>query len=128
MTNTRLTDVEILESRYPQLMIESFSVNNNNTDDEEEDDEFRGGRGVTRIYRFRQDLTFSILSERRVFQPQGCRGGRPGTRGRNTWLRGKGSGGARVSVSLGSKATIQGRAGDLVEIVTPGGAGYKTKR
>ncbi|KAL2264680.1 hypothetical protein VTJ83DRAFT_7190 [Remersonia thermophila] len=82
MTNTRITDAEIFERRYPVLLRE-FSIRRGSGGR----GQHRGGDGVVRDIEFRIPLQVSILSERRVYQPYGLRGGEPGQRGLNLWVR-----------------------------------------
>lgn len=84
------------------------------------DGTFRGGDGIVRRVEFRKDLTVSLLSDRRAFQPYGLAGGQPGARGQ-TVIKYRGDG--RV-VNLGGKNTVALGAGDEVCIKTPGGGGY----
>jgi len=113
MTNTRITDVEILERRFP-VAIETFAVRRGSGGA----GEHPGGDGIVRIYRFFEDLDFSILSERRVFAPFGLAGGAPGARGRNVLIRD-----GRM-YDLGGKVQLQVKKGDTIRIETPGGGGY----
>lgn len=69
MTNTRITDPEILEKRYP-IILRTFCLNPGTGGE----GKFRGGDGVVRELVFRTAMTLSILSERRVFQPYGLKG------------------------------------------------------
>merc|ERR1712003_583364 len=74
-TNTRITDPEILERRYP-VLLHQFSIRTGS-----------GGDGVIRELEPLRPLTMSILSERRVLAPYGMNGGQPGKPGRNLLLR-----------------------------------------
>merc|ERR1711881_175753 len=76
MTNTRITDPEILEKRYP-VVLHKFAVNVGSGGD----GMFRGGDGVLREMLFRRSQVLSVLTERRVLQPYGIKGGEPGQRG-----------------------------------------------
>eukprot|EP00981_Chlorochromonas_danica_P003519 scaffold659_cov192-Ochromonas_danica.AAC.32 len=117
MTNTRITDVEILERRYP-VIVRQFSIRQGSGGE----GRFRGGDGVVRELEFTKPLTVSILSERRAFQPYGLYGGQPGARGLNLlFLRS-----ADRLVSLGGKNTVSVLSGDRLTIYTPGGGGYGT--
>ncbi len=113
MTNTRITDVEVLERRYP-VCIERFELRKDSGGAGRK----RGGEGIVRIYRMLEPLTFSILSERRVFAPFGLKGGEAGKKGENILLRN-----GRM-YSLGSKIQIETEAEDRIIIKTPGGGGY----
>eukprot|EP00041_Stephanoeca_diplocostata_P036137 m.1303321 g.1303321 ORF g.1303321 m.1303321 type:complete len:1307 (-) comp24810_c0_seq15:248-4168(-) len=119
MTNTRITDPEVLERRYP-VVLEKFMLR----DGSGGDGAFVGGDGVVRHTRFRKDLTLSVLSERRSIAPYGLCGGANGQVGLNVLVR-KATG---QRISLGSKCTTAVRAGDVFELNTPGGGGYGTPR
>jgi 5-oxoprolinase (ATP-hydrolysing) len=109
MTNTRLTDVEILEARYP-VRVRSFSVRRGSGGN----GLYRGGDGLVRELEFLREVEVSILSERRAMNPFGLAGGGPGERGRNLW-NGR---------DVGGKARFSAQPGDVVRIETPGGGGY----
>ena len=82
MTNTRCTDVEILERRYPVLLHELSTREGSGGKGR-----WNGGDGVVRDMEFHIPLQVSILSERRVNQPYGLKGGEGGQRGRNLWIK-----------------------------------------
>lgn len=113
MTNTRITDVEILERRFP-VAVESFAIRRGSGGS----GKHAGGNGLVRVYRFFEPLDFSILSERRVFAPFGLAGGGDGARGRNLLIRH-----GRV-YNLGSKVQLKVEKEDRIRIETPGGGGY----
>lgn len=117
MTNTRITDVEILERRYP-VIVRQFAVRRGSGGA----GKHRGGDGVIRELQFTRPLTVSILSERRAFQPYGLAGGAPGARGMN--LLQINDGDRARTVNLGGKNTVQIQRGDRLIIHTPGGGGY----
>jgi len=114
MTNTRITDPEILERRYP-VVLHQFQLRHGSGGD----GKFKGGDGVVREIEFLRNMTASILSERRAVPPFGLLGGCDAARGVNLWLRRDG----RV-VSLGGKATVEVQGGDRIILLTPGGGGY----
>lgn len=114
MTNTRITDPEILERRYPVLLRE-FAIRRGSGGD----GQYRGGDGLIRELEFLEPLNVAILSERRVFEPYGLAGGSPGERGQNLFIRKDGR-----SLSMGSKNEIRAEPGDRFRILTPGGGGY----
>eukprot|EP00795_Rhopilema_esculentum_P001663 gene1663-16138_t len=114
MTNTRITDPEILERRYP-VMLRQFSLNKGTGGK----GEFSGGDGIIRELYFRKDLTLSILSERRAFRPYGLEGGLPGKRGRNFLIKSDN----RV-INLQGKASVPVLPGDCFRLESPGGGGY----
>jgi 5-oxoprolinase (ATP-hydrolysing) len=109
MTNTRITDPEVIELRFP-VRIREFSVRRGSGGP----GQFRGGDGVCREYEFLEPLTVSLLSERRETAPFGLCGGQPGTPGRNL----------HNGRELPGHAVFEVAAGDRVRIETPGGGGY----
>lgn len=114
MTNTRITDVEIFERRYPVILNE-FSIRNGSGGD----GRFRGGNGVVRDITFRKEVQVSILSERRAIAPHGIDGGKDGDRGLNLWIRKHND----TTINMGGKNTVPVKAGDRVVVMTPGGGG-----
>lgn len=126
MTNTRSTDPEILEKRYP-CILHTFSIRSNSGGA----GKFVGGSGVVRDIEFRVPVQVSILSERRSVAPFGLKGGEDGSPGKNLWLKvGKdlqNKEKAYTTVSLGGKNTVNMSPGDRVVILTPGGGGYGAK-
>ncbi|XP_061197337.1 5-oxoprolinase-like isoform X1 [Saccostrea echinata] len=118
MTNTRITDPEILERRYP-IILKQFHLNPGTGGQ----GQHKGGDGIIREYLFRKDLTLSILTERRVFSPYGLNGGDCGAKGVNLIYYKDG----RI-VYLGSKTSIKCQAGDVFYLQTPGGGGYGSEQ
>jgi 5-oxoprolinase (ATP-hydrolysing) len=114
MTNTRLTDAEVLEARFP-VRLRRFEIR----DGSGGAGRFRGGDGVVREIEFLQPLHVAILSQRRTTQPYGLAGGEPGAAGRNRLVSAAGQ-----SRDLGPVATMEVAAGDRIIIETPGGGGY----
>ncbi|MEG5038927.1 MULTISPECIES: hydantoinase B/oxoprolinase family protein [unclassified Microcoleus] len=114
MTNSRLTDPEVLEWRFP-VLLEGFEIRANSGGN----GYHRGGNGVVRRVRFREAMTAGILSGRRVISPCGLNGGEAGKLGRNYVERVDG----KVE-ELGSTATVEMQPGDVFVIETPGGGGY----
>jgi 5-oxoprolinase (ATP-hydrolysing) len=114
MTNSRLTDPEVLEWRFP-VLLESFAIRPHSGGK----GEHSGGNGVIRRLRFLEPMTAGILSSRRVVPPFGLQGGKPGAVGRNFAERQDGS-----LEELGSTSTVQMQAGDVFVIESPGGGGY----
>ncbi|MEG5051059.1 MULTISPECIES: hydantoinase B/oxoprolinase family protein [unclassified Microcoleus] len=114
MTNSRLTDPEVLEWRFP-VLLESFAIRANSGGN----GSHRGGNGVVRRVRFREAMTAGILSGRRVISPCGLNGGEAGKVGRNyvEMVDGK-------VEDLGSTAIVEMQSGDVFVIETPGGGGY----
>ena len=119
VTNTRMSDPEIFERRYPVLLHE-FSLREGSGGAGLN----RGGNGCVRDIEFRIPLQVSMLSERRVIPPYGMAGGDEGTRGLNLWIRKDPEDGTTRTISLGGKATTAMNAGDRIIVLTPGGGGY----
>ncbi|KAK4219113.1 5-oxoprolinase [Rhypophila decipiens] len=142
MTNTRITDSEVFERRYPVLLRE-FSIRKGSGGR----GQHRGGDGVIRDIEFRIPVQVSILSERRVYRPYGLNGGEDAQAGLNLWVRKvkKASwesslkklqnGGAGEEqeeeeeeeeryINLGAKNSAPMKAGDRIIIMTPGGGGW----
>jgi 5-oxoprolinase (ATP-hydrolysing) len=116
MTNSRLTDPEVLEARYP-VLLEEFAIRRGSGGK----GKHYGGDGTVRRLRFREPMTCAILSTRRQTAPFGLDGGEDGARGKNTVIRTDGS-----RVMLKGCDEIDVAAGDAIEIETPGGGGFGT--
>ncbi|XP_051119942.1 5-oxoprolinase 1 [Andrographis paniculata] len=114
MTNTRITDPEIFEQRYP-VVLREFGLREKSGGAGVR----RGGDGIVREIEFRRPLAVSILSERRVHAPRGLNGGKDGARGANYLITKDGR-----KVYLGGKNTVEVQAGDILRILTPGGGGW----
>ncbi|MCP5151267.1 MAG: hydantoinase B/oxoprolinase family protein [Ectothiorhodospiraceae bacterium] len=114
MTNSRLTDPEVLEWRFP-VRLETFHVRHGSGGR----GRHRGGDGTVRRIRFLEAMTASILSGHREVPPYGMAGGEPGAVGRNRVERADGT-----VETLGGTATVELAAGDAFVIETPGGGGY----
>jgi 5-oxoprolinase (ATP-hydrolysing) len=114
MTNSRLTDPEVLEFRFP-VRLESYEIRS----DSGGAGQFSGGNGGVRRVRFLEPMTASILSNGRIHPAFGMAGGQAGAVGRNRVLRVDGS-----SEELAHIASAQMEVGDIFEIHTPGGGGY----
>lgn len=115
MTNTRITDAEVFERRYPVILRE-FSIRKGSGGI----GAHRGGDGVIRDIEFRIPVQVSILSERRVYHPYGMNGGREARCGLNLWIRGN----DQRPINLGGKNTAAMKPGERIIIHTPGGGGY----
>ncbi len=116
MTNTRLTDPEVIERRYP-VRVHKFCVRRGSGGPGQR----HGGDGVVRRLEFLRPLTVSMLSERRgPFAPFGLNGGKDGAKGRNTLERA----GSTQPVDIGGKFAIEVQPGDVLTIETPGGGGF----
>ena len=114
MTNSRLTDPEVLEWRFP-VILESFAIRRGSGGA----GKWRGGDGVVRRVRFLQPMTAAILSNRRRVPPYGLEGGEAGWPGINRLERVDGT----VEVLTATDQTEMG-VGDVFVIETPGGGGY----
>ncbi|KAG0269772.1 hypothetical protein DFQ27_002188 [Actinomortierella ambigua] len=129
MTNTRITDPEILERRYP-VLLRDFSLRTGSGGA----GLHRGGDGLVRHLEFLEPMEVSILSERRVFQPYGMAGGEPGLSGKNLWIQKRPVATADNNnkkeeyhyrtVNLGGKNTAKVQKGDQLVLLTPGAGGY----
>lgn len=113
MTNTRITDPEVLESRLP-VRLWKFGVRRHSGGR----GRHRGGDGVIRELEFLRPLTLSLITSRRTTQPYGVGGGEPGQSG-SQWLIREGR-----ETSLPGCVSISVQAGDRVRIETPGGGGF----
>lgn len=150
MTNTRITDSEVFERRYPVLLRE-FSIRKGSGGN----GQHRGGDGVVRDIEFRIPVQVSILSERRVYHPYGLAGGEDAACGLNIWVRnvekaswerqmrrlkkgpgqgpsGQGGWGEQLEmqeyeeryINMGAKNSAPMKAGDRIIVNTPGGGGW----
>ncbi|KAL8281548.1 hypothetical protein RQP46_006232 [Phenoliferia psychrophenolica] len=130
MTNTRITDPEVLERRYPTIL-HQFSLRK----DSGGKGLYNGGDGVVREIEFLEPIQCSILSERRVYHPYGLHGGGDGACGQNIWIKQPraadgdlpktgGGGGVPRRVNLGGKATLKMGKGDRIIVCTPGGGAW----
>jgi len=114
MTNSRLTDPEVLEWRFP-VRLDEFSIRRGSGGA----GQHRGGDGATRKMRFLRPMTAAILSNHRRIAPFGLDGGKPGALGRNRVERADGT-----RIELSSTATVAMAVDDVFVIETPGGGGY----
>ncbi|MFG1864054.1 hydantoinase B/oxoprolinase family protein [Microbispora bryophytorum] len=114
MTNSRLTDPEVLEWRFP-VLLEEFAVRRGSGGA----GRWRGGDGAVRRIRFRAPMTVSVLSGHRRVPPYGMAGGAPGALGVNRVRRADGN-----VVHLAGCDSVEVEPGDVLEIETPGGGGY----
>ncbi len=114
MTNSRLTDPEVLETRFP-VLLESFAIRRGSGGR----GAHHGGDGAVRQIRFLEPMQAGILSNRRHVPPFGLAGGEAGALGVNRLLKTSGE----VEV-LDSTASVAVEAGDVMVIETPGGGGY----
>jgi 5-oxoprolinase (ATP-hydrolysing) len=114
MTNTRITDPEVLEHRYP-VRLERFAIRQGSGGE----GRWRGGDGAIREIAFLTPMSLSLLSQHRVERPYGAAGGEPGQPGRQRLVR--------ASREVEELAAIDGREvgpGDRLILETPGGGGW----
>jgi 5-oxoprolinase (ATP-hydrolysing) len=116
MTNSRLTDPEVLEFRFP-VRLESYEIRLGSGGA----GHWHGGDGGVRRIRFLEPMTASILSNGRIVAPFGVAGGLPGAVGINRVVRADGA-----VESLGHIGQVDMAVGDIFEIHTPGGGGFGT--
>ena len=114
MTNSRLTDPEVLELRYP-VRVESFEI----VEGTGGKGKFNGGNGTRREIRFLEPMTASILSNHRIVAPFGLEGGGAGQVGKS-WMIPDGA----EPIELSSTQTVELKANDRFVIQTPGGGGF----
>ncbi|HSV33957.1 MAG TPA: hydantoinase B/oxoprolinase family protein, partial [Ramlibacter sp.] len=114
MTNSRLTDPEVLEFRFP-VRLDSYEIRQGSGGA----GRWKGGNGGVRRVRFLEDMTASILSNGRKYGAFGMAGGQPGLVGINRVVRDNGA-----TEELGHIAQAEMKPGDVFEIHTPGGGGY----
>lgn len=114
MTNSRLTDPEVLEFRFP-VLLEDFHIRRGSGGK----GQHRGGDGVVRRVRFLEQMTAGMLSGHRVVAPYGLKGGGEGQLGRNSVIRTDG----RVELLKGTDGAEMS-PGDVFLVETPGGGGY----
>ena len=114
MTNSRLTDPEVLEWRFP-VILESFSIRPQSGGK----GYHSGGNGIIRRIRFLETMTAAILSSRRQIAPFGLEGGQAGKVGKNYVERHD-----KTLQELGSTAIVEINPGDVFVIETPGGGGW----
>jgi 5-oxoprolinase (ATP-hydrolysing) len=114
MTNSRLTDPEVLEERHP-VLLERFAYRQGSGGA----GRWRGGEGLERRIRFLEPMTSSILANRRRVPPSGIAGGSDAAPGVNRVIRADGS-----EVVLEATGSAEMRAGDTIVIETPGGGGF----
>jgi 5-oxoprolinase (ATP-hydrolysing) len=113
MTNTAITDPEVLEARFPVRLL-SFQKRK----DSGGAGSWVGGEGIERTYLFEEDVTISMLTQRRTNGPEGIVGGLAGSPGEQFLIRQSGE-----KIILGSIDSIIARLGDRLVMCTPGGGG-----
>ncbi|CUH54216.1 hydantoinase B/oxoprolinase family protein [Shimia marina] len=114
MTNTRMTDPEVLETRFP-VQVEEFSIRQGSGGA----GQWSGGEGILRRLRFNEPMTVTVLSSHRIIPPHGTAGGAPGGIGINRVQRADG----RVETLKGNDQT-ELTCGDVFIMETPGGGGF----
>lgn len=119
MTNSRLTDPEVLEERFP-VVLERFEIRRGSGGR----GRWRGGHGVRRVLRFLAPMQLVVLANRRVVPPFGLEGGESGALGRNYVVRAQ----RAERLELGSTGSVEVGVGDVFVLETPGGGGFGVKR
>ncbi len=114
MTNTRMTDPEVLESRFP-VRVDEFSIRSGSGGD----GQFKGGDGIVRRLRFTEAMTVTTLSSHRKVPPHGANGGLPGMTGENSVERAEGT-----VLQLAGNDEVNLNPGDVFVMKTPGGGGF----
>ena len=115
MTNTRITDAEVLEQQYPVRLL-AFCLRH----DSGGAGRLRGGHGIVRRLKFLRPLRLSLLTQRRgPYAPRGARGGSPGAGGLNTLIRADGT-----RLTLPPMTSVDVGPGDILAVETPGGGGW----
>ncbi len=114
MTNSRITDPELLEWRFP-VLLEQFSIRRHSGGK----GLHRGGNGVIRQIKFLQPMSANLLTSRRNQMPQGLQGGESGLAGANTLLKNNGD-----NIQLPACCHIELQSGESLKIETPGGGGF----
>ena len=114
MTNTRLTDPEVLETRFP-VRVERFGIREGSGGT----GKWRGGEGIVRDLRFLEPVTVTTLSSHRITRARGMKGGGDGGVGENTLIRADGT---RERLKGNDQCDLEG--GDVFEMHTPGGGGF----
>ena len=117
MTNTAITDVEVVERRYP-VRLREFSIRRGSGGE----GTWNGGDGVVREFEFLEPLTVSLLTQHRVTRPYGMHGGEDGANGKQTLIRTDGT-----IEEIAPSATFEVATGERVRIETPGGGGFGSR-
>jgi len=117
MTNSRLTDPEVLEWRFP-VLLESFSIRKGSGGE----GGYKGGEGIQRQVHFNQNMSLSLLTGHRRIAPYALKGGHKGQVGENIHQKANGE-----QILLKSTDSVEIKKGDSIIIKTPGGGGYGEK-
>ena len=115
-TNTKYTPIEALERSFP-MRVRRYRIRPGSGGA----GSARGGDGIERDLEVLEDVTVSLITERRDSQPPGLAGGEPGASGENWLLRG---GSEDAAEPLPDKCTLRLAAGDILRMKTPGGGGW----
>ncbi len=114
MTNTRLTDPEVLEWRFP-VRLETFKIRKNSGGK----GKYKGGEGVDRQMRFLEPMTVNMIAGHRIEPPYGIAGGEPGAVGENYVVHSD-----QKVTNIGTKGQVEVNKNDIFILKTPGGGGY----
>ncbi|WP_415919191.1 hydantoinase B/oxoprolinase family protein [Tateyamaria sp. SN6-1] len=114
MTNTRMTDPEVLETRFP-VRVDTFAIREGSGGA----GRYQGGDGILRRLTFNETMTVTTLSSHRIVPPHGAQGGSPGAVGENSVARADGT-----TERLGGNDQVTLNPGDAFVMKTPGGGGY----
>ncbi len=114
MTNTRMTDPEVLETRFP-VRVDEFSIRRGSGGG----GAFNGGDGIIRKLRFMEPMTVTVLTSHRKIAPHGANGGSPGATGENSVIRADGT-----EVAMQGNDAAPMNVGDVFVLKSPGGGGY----
>lgn len=115
MTNTRMTDPEVVETRHSNVMVDTFMIRRGSGGK----GVYKGGDGVVRGVKFLKPASVSIISERRKYSPYGTAGGEGGKKGENLLIKKSGK-----EIPLPNRCEVKAESGDKIVIKTPGGGGY----
>jgi 5-oxoprolinase (ATP-hydrolysing) len=118
MTNTRITDPEVIEERFP-VRLNRFEIRQGSGGQ----GSHSGGDGCIREFEFLEDLQVSIMSQRRTVAPFGLKGGQPGAKGTNLYQ----PKGTSTYSPIDGMVQLDIKSGDKIRIETPGGGGYGAK-
>jgi 5-oxoprolinase (ATP-hydrolysing) len=114
MTNSRITDPEVLEDKFP-ILLEEFSIRKGSGGE----GKFKGGNGVKRTFKFLKKMEVSLLTGRRKYPPHGLFEGANGFPGKNSLTKKNGN-----KIQIPSTATLTVYPEDRLMIETPGGGGF----
>ena len=118
MTNTRMTDPEVLETRFP-VRLNEFSIRNGSGGQ----GRFNGGNGIVRKLQFLEPMTVTMLSSHRIITPHGAKGGDAGAIGENSVIRANGE-----HQTLRGNDEISVLSGDVVVLKSTGGGGFGERK